>query len=324
MKFTRRETLQLACNTLIPMRLTEDAWAAVPWPSKPVRLVVPFPAGGAVDQVARALANAWGQTLGQQFIVDNRAGATGAIGAAEVSRAIPDGHTLLFALDSHAINHLINKSQQFDTFTSFDYLSLLVTLPQVIVVPAVSPMQSLTDLLNRARTESLSYGTTGPASTAHQNVARLLQSQKLKATHVPYKGSAPMMTDVVGGHIHFASGGLSVMLPQINAGNLRALAVSTIKRNAILPNVPAISEVVPGHDVPSWIGLVGPAKMATELKERIISVTHSTLQTPNVRQALEAQSFSIIASGSEEFSKRVRTDATVMQELLNSKAIVLE
>lgn len=319
MLISRRATLSAAA-LLCPLPLL----AADAWPSKTVRLVVPFPAGGAVDQVARALGNAWSQSLGQQFIVDNKPGATGAIGAAEVARAQPDGYTLLFALDSHAVNHLINKSQPFDTFKAFDYLSLLVTLPQVIVVPAASPIRNLGDLINQARKERLSYGTTGAASTAHQNVARLLRSQKVQATHVPYRGAAPLTTDVVGGHLVFASGGLSVMLPQIQAGTLRALAVSTQQRSPLLADVPAIAETVPGHDVASWIGLVAPANLPPATREKILAATRTVMHSPDIRKSLQEKSFSVVTSTPEAFAQRVRSDAAALQDLVASQALVLE
>lgn len=320
---SRRHLLQsgaaVALGAAVPM-----AFAADVWPTKPIRLMVPFAAGGAVDQVARALGQVWTQELGQSVVVDNRPGAVGSIGAAEVARAAPDGYTLLMALDSQAVNHLINKKLPYDTFKSFDYLSLLVTLPQVIVVPAASPVRTLKDLIDTARKQSLSYGTTGVASTAHQNVARLLKSQGLQAVHVPYKGAAPLTTDLIGGQMDFGSGGLSVLLPQIQAGKLRALAVSTLQRSPLLPDVPTVAELVPGHDVPSWIGLVGPANLPTPVRERILAATHKAMQRPELRKSLEERSFSIVASTPEAFTKRVRDDSDMLQELIASKALVLE
>lgn len=319
----RRVLIKAAAAFAIP-GVVSSTHAADAWPTKPVRLVVPFAPGGAVDQVARTLASFWAQALGQQFIVDNKPGAVGALGAAEVARAAPDGHTLLLALDSHAVNHLVNKSLTFDTFTSFEYLSLLVTLPQVIVVPASSPFRNLNDLIAQARQSNLTYGTTGVASTAHQNVVRMLQSQKLQATHVPYRGAGPLATDVLGGHLQFASGGLSVMLPHIKGGSMRALAVSTLKRSPLLPDVPAVAETVNGHDVPSWIGLAGPAKLPVAIRERIVAATNAALKTPSVRQTLQEQSFNIVGSTPEELSQRVRADASSLQQLLASKTVVLD
>jgi tripartite-type tricarboxylate transporter receptor subunit TctC len=314
----------LTATALALLGGSSSAWASDAWPTKPVRLVVPFPPGGAVDQVGRLLANVWSQSLGQQFIVDNKPGAVGAIGAGEVARAAPDGHTLLLALDSHAVNHLVNKNQPFDSFTSFGYLSLLVTLPQVIVVPASSPIKSMADLVARAKQAPLNFGTTGVASTAHQNVVRFLQSQNLSATHVPYRGAGPLATDVLGGHLAFASGGLSVMLPHIKGGSMRAIAVSTPKRSPLLPEVPAISETLPGHDVPSWIGLVAPTNLPAATRQKIIAAANTALKSPAVRQFLEEQAFNIVNSTPDEFLARARADAKSLQALIASKAVVLD
>jgi tripartite-type tricarboxylate transporter receptor subunit TctC len=286
-------------------------------------MIVGFPPGGAVDYLARQVAGALGPALGQQFIVENRPGATGAIASAEAARAAPDGYTFLFPLDSHALNHLTNPKLSYDTFSAFDYLSLLVTLPQVLVVPADSPFQSFTDLLAGLQKGPLTYGTTGVASAAHLNVLRLLRSQRVEATHVPYKGSAPMVTDVLGGHLDFASAGLSVALPHLKAGKLRALAVSSLRRSPLFPNVPAIAETVPGHDVTSWIGLAAPANLPTAIRNKVIAASNAALRAPAMRQALEEQSFTVVTSSPEDFAKRVRSDAAVVQELIASKVLVL-
>lgn len=323
LKISRRQLMQTGVAVVLGATLPA-AFAADEWPSKTVRLVVPFAAGGAVDQVARTLGQAWTKDLGQSVVVDNRPGAVGSIGATEVARSAPDGYTLLVALDSQAANHLINKKLPYDTFKSFDYLSLLVTLPQVVVVPAASPVHTLKELIELGRKQSLSYGTTGVASTAHQNVARLLKSQGLKAVHVPYKGAAPLTTDLIGGQMDFGSGGLSVLQPQIQAGKLRALAVSTLERSPLQPDVPMIAELVPGHDVPSWIGLVAPANLPAAVREKILAASQASMRSPEVARSLEERGFSIVASTPEAFEKRVQDDSAMLQELIASKAVVLD
>ena len=322
-KISRRQLMQAGAAAVFGTALPAT-FAADEWPSKTVRIVVPFAAGGAVDQIARTLGQAWTKELGQSVVVDNRPGAVGSIGASEVARATPDGYTLLMALDSQAVNHLINKKLPYDTFKSFDYLSLLVTLPQVLVVHTASPVHTLKELIELGRKQSLSYGTTGVASTAHQNVARLLKSQGLEAIHVPYKGAAPLTTDLIGGQMDFGSGGLSVLQPQIQAGKLRALAVSTLERSPLQPDVPTIAELVPGHDVPSWIGLVAPVNLPEAVRERILAATRESMQDPELRKSLEERGFSIVASTPEAFAKRVQGDSDMLQELIASKAVILD
>lgn len=292
------------------------------YPSQPVRLIVPFAPGGAVDQTARTIANTLGERLGQGIVVENRPGASGSLGAAELHRARPDGHTLLLALDSHAVNHHTVKNLPFDTFKDFDYLSLLVTTPQVLVVRNELPVRTLDELVAHLKAHpGTAYGSAGTASAGHVNSAQLSIAKGLQTTHVPYKGAAPLLTDLLGGHIDFAFAGLSVMLPHIQAGKMRAIAVSTGKRSAKLPEVPAMNELIPGFEFPTWIGLVGPAGLPPEVRSKILQAIGETMREPQVAARFADNAFDVIASAPEVFLTRARKDSEVMADLVARKIV---
>lgn len=324
MKLNRRKfllSLGLAATLGLP---ASEVLADAKWPTKPVTVLVPFAPGGAVDYIARQLTTRWAEETGSQFVVVNRPGAVGAIAAAELARAAPDGYTVMFALDSHVTGEIVNPGTPYDTFKDFEYISQLVTLPQVIVTPVSRPFESLNDLVAAAKKKELVYGINGIASTAHQNVVYLQQNQDLNLTYAAYRGAGPMSLDVIGGHVDFASGGLSVMLPHIKEGTMRALAVSSLERSPLLPEIPAISELVPGHNVQSWIGLVTPSGIPDSLRTRLYELSKASVENPDLRKTLEEQSFSIVANTPDEFMEIVRRDFTGMQKLVESGAIKVE
>jgi tripartite-type tricarboxylate transporter receptor subunit TctC len=319
---TRRHALKLLAATgLAP---TLPAFAAGDWPNRSVRMLVGFPPGGATDYVARQMTAAFNASVAQQFVVDNKPGAVGMLASIEAARAPADGYTFLFPLDSHAYLHLTNKKLPYDTFTAFDYLSLLVTLPQVIVVPSNSPYKTFKDLLAGMKQSTLAYGTTGVASVAHVSVLKMCFAEKLNATHIPYKGAAPMVTDLIGGQLPFGSAGLSVAMPFLKAGSLRALAVSSLQRSPLMPEVPAMAETVPGHEVISWVGLAAPAKTPADVRQKMLTASHAALQTPALRKTLEENSFTVVASGPEEFAQRIRQDADSVKTLMDKGILVVD
>lgn len=310
-----------ACGMLIGTLVAGAAHAQL-YPSQNIRLVVPFAPGGAVDQVARTMGPVLSKQMGQTVVIENKPGASGSVGAGEVARAKPDGHTLLLALDSHAVNHHIIKSLPFDTFKSFDYLSLLVTLPQVLVVRNDLPVRNMMEFVRYVKAKpGTVYGSAGTASAGHVNSATLSLAHDLQTTHVPYKGAGPLLTDLLGGHIDFAFAGLSVMLPHIKEGKVRAIAVSTAKRNSSVPDVPTVGETVPGFEIPTWLGLVGPAGMPADVRVKILAASKAAMADPNVRSRLEASTFTIVASSSEEFFARVKKDSDVMADLVKRKIV---
>jgi tripartite-type tricarboxylate transporter receptor subunit TctC len=292
------------------------------YPSHPIKLIVPFAPGGAVDQVSRIIATPMADSLGQPIVIENRPGASGSVGAAIAARAKPDGHTLLMVLDSQAVNHLMVKDLGFDTFKSFSYLSLLVTLPQVLVATKQFGPNTIPELVAYVKSNpNASYGSAGIGSAGHVNSATLAIAYGINPTHIPYKGAGPMVTDLLGGHIDFAFGGLSVMLSQIQSGRLKALAVSSSQRHPQLPTVPTVAEYIPGFEIPTWIGIVGPAGLPLEIKERLLATLNHVLGLPEVRKQLADQTFQIVASSPESFLARVKKDSDAMSILIQKKIV---
>ncbi len=324
MKPTRRKLL-LALSLAAATSLSgSHAFADTKWPTKPVTVLVGFAPGGAVDYIARQLTTQWAKETGQQFVIVNRPGATGSIASAELTRATPDGYTVMVALDSHVTGKIFNPSAAYDPFKDFYYVSQLVTLPQVLVAPSTRPYKTLEEMVSASRSKPLSFGFAGIGSTAHKNIVQLQRGQPLEASLASYRGAGPMSLDVIGGHVDVASGGLSVMLPHIKEGTVRALAVSSLQRSSMLPDVPAISELVPGHNVQSWIGLVTPAGTPEHVNKRLLGLAKASLDEPTMRKTLEDQSFSIVASTPDEFRQIAERDFKEMESLVDSGAIKLD
>ena len=321
---TQLKTLLCLAASAWTMTLAGAAQAQS-YPSQPIKLIVPFAPGGAVDQVARIIGPVLSKRLGQAIVVENRPGAAGSVGAGELARAKPDGYTLMLALDSQAINHHMVKSLPFDTFKSFDYLNLLVTLPQVLVVRNALPTQTVPELVAYIRSHpGTSYGSAGTGSAGHINSASLAIAYNLQTTHIPYKGAGPLLTDLLGGHIDFAFAGLSVMLPHIKAAKVRAIAVSAAKRNPQLPDVPTVAESLPGFEIPTWIGLVAPTGLPLDVRDKVLAAMRDTMAQPEVRSRLGDSAFQVMNSTPEEFVARVKKDSDVMADLVRRKVITSE
>ena len=321
---TQLKTLLCLAASAWTMTLAGAAQAQS-YPSQPIKVIVPFAPGGAVDQVARIIGPVLSKRLGQAIVVENRPGAAGSVGAGELARAKPDGYTLMLALDSQAINHHMVKSLPFDTFKSFDYLNLLVTLPQVLVVRNALPTQTVPELVAYIRSHpGTSYGSAGTGSAGHINSASLAIAYNLQTTHIPYKGAGPLLTDLLGGHIDFAFAGLSVMLPHIKAAKVRAIAVSAAKRNPQLPDVPTVAESLPGFEIPTWIGLVAPTGLPLDVRDKVLAAMRDTMAQPEVRSRLGDSAFQVMNSTPEEFVARVKKDSDVMADLVRRKVITSE
>ncbi len=305
--------------------LTASAGVLAQTQGSSVRLMVPFAPGGAVDQTARTISNALARELGQTVVIENKPGASGSLAAADLAKAKPDGTTLMLALDSQAVNHLTIKNLPFDTFHSFDYLNLLVTTPQVLVTRNDIPAKNLEELVSYVKKNpKSSYGSAGTASAGHVNSAQLSLAKGLTSTHIPYRGAAPLLTDLLGGHIDYAFAGLSVMLPHIEAGKIRALAVSSPQRSQKLPDTPAMKEFIPGFEYPTWIGLVAPSGMPADVRDKIIDATARTMKDPEVVKRLNDMAFDIVNSSADAFSERVKKDAAIMADLVQRKVVTAD
>jgi tripartite-type tricarboxylate transporter receptor subunit TctC len=299
--------------------------SAQAYPQQPIRLIVPFAAGGAVDQTARIISVALGEKLGQPIVIENKPGAGGSIGAAETARAKPDGYTLMLALDTQAANYQIMKGLRYDTFKSFDYLNLLVTTPQILVTRGDLPVKNLEELIAYLKAHPGStYGTSGLASAGHVNSAQMALARQLKTTHVPYKGAAPMITDLLGGHIDFAFAGVSVLLPHIQSGKVRAIAVGSSKRSALLPGIPTMSETIPGLEYPTWVGLVAPSGLPAQTRNKIVAATSEVMRNPELAKRFAQNGFDIVNSAPEAFKARLKKDAGTLEDLIRRKVLASE
>jgi tripartite-type tricarboxylate transporter receptor subunit TctC len=245
------------------------------FPAKPVRIVVGFPPGGGVDTTARVIGQAMSQDLGQSVIVENKPGAAGTIGAAEVARSTPDGYSLLVTPAGHSIYGAMFKSLPFEPVKSFDWISNVVTVPFFVVVPGNSEFKTVADIVAKAKAApgTVSFGSAGQGTTHHLGIELLGTRAGAKFLHVPYRGDAPLVTALLAGEVQFGLATPTLMLENVRTGKLRALAVTTHARSAKLPDVPtvgqALGQTAGNYDVGTWFGIAGPAGMPPSVVARL-------------------------------------------------------
>ena len=263
--------------------------AAQPYPSKPIRIVVPYPAGGSGTIIARLLGEKLTQAWGQQVLVDSRPGASGMIGAEIVAKAPPDGYTLLAGYTSEvAINVSLFPKVPYDPVKDFAPIALTGVIPMILLVHPSVPARSVKELmaLARSRPGEMTYGSAGAGSPAHLAHELLNRSTGAKMVHVPYKGAAPALVDLLGGHVFTYFSGMPPAMPHVRAGKLRGLAVSTARRSAAAPDIPAVAESVPGFDVPTWFSLLAPAGTPRDIVLSLNAETVKALNDPAVKPKL--------------------------------------
>ena len=266
--------------------LIADA-TAQEWPSKPVRIIVPFPAGGSADLLPRVVGEKLSEKWGQPVVVENRPGAAGNIGADAVFKAEPDGYTLLSAPPPPlVINRLLYPKLSYDS-TQFAPVSVIAAIPNVLLVHPKVAANSVAELVSYARSNpgKLNYASQGSGTTSHLT-AELFKSMagNLQITHVPYKGTAPALADLLGGQVEMMCDNLGVSLPHIRSGKLKALAVASAKRVAGLPGVPTMAETLPGFEAVAWFGVVGPPKTPAAIAEKVSSSIREILALPDVQR----------------------------------------
>ncbi|MBK1616513.1 LacI family transcriptional regulator [Rubrivivax gelatinosus] len=283
----RRRLLVAAAGCALAAPLA--AWAQA-YPNHPLRLVVPFPPGGPTDIVARPLARQLGDALGQSVVVDNRGGAGGSLAADYVAKAPADGYTLLVAtVGTHAINPSLYRRLPYDPVQDFTPVGLLANAPVAIVVPAASPVHTLAELVAQAKAtpEKFAYGSAGNGTPGHLSGALFESVAGLKLTHVPYKGSAPALTDLLGGQIPLMFDPVQSVLPHIAAGKLRALAVTSRQRIAVLPGVPTVAESgYPGFETTAWWAVYAPARLPADVAARLAQEVERIARSAEFAQAL--------------------------------------
>ncbi len=314
------------------MRKLLAALAAIPcfafaqvYPVKPVRMVVPFPPGGTTDLIARVVQPKFQEFLGQPVVIENKGGAGGSVGAADVAQAAPDGYTILLVFDTHAVNHHIYKMAP-DPFTRLEHLMLMVSSPSTLVAVNNFAPNNLRDLVARAKAGAgrVTYATAGAASSNHLGALLLEENAGIKMTHVHYKGGAPMIQALLGNQIDIAFVSTPLILPQIKAGKVKAIAVGGKARIAVLPDVPTLSETYPGFEQISWFGLLTPTGVPREITAKLHREMGRTLQVPEVRDRLQERGFEVVASSPEEFLRFVRAESDKLGKLIRANNIVAE
>src|SRR5689334_3440998 len=272
--------------------------AAQDYPARPVRMIVPFPPGGGSDVTGRVVATALTERLGRQVIVDNRAGAGGIIGSEIAAKAPNDGYTLLVVSLAHVVNPwLYDLKGRYHPIRSFAPVAAVAASPVVLVVNPSVPAHSVADLLALARKQPgrLQYASAGVGSVTHLAAELFKYTAKVDILHVPFKGAGPATLDVVGGHTHLLFGGLLATVSQVRAGKLRALGVGSLKRNAILPDVPSIAEAgVPGYETVNWFGLVAPAGTPAAVVERLHREVTAVQNLPEIQRQFDADGATVL------------------------------
>jgi tripartite-type tricarboxylate transporter receptor subunit TctC len=303
-----RERFSLTAVALLLMLST--AVAAEPYPGRPIRLIIPFPAGGSNDVVGRLVANQLGETLGQQVFVDNRAGAGGVIGTETAASAPPDGYTLLVVSIAHAVNPALYKLN-YDPIKSFAPVSILARGPNVLAVNPRLPVNSVKELIELARQKpgELEYASAGIGSFQHLGGELFKLMAGVDLLHVPYKGGGPSMSDVISGHVNVVFSSLIQTTPFIESGKLRALGTGGSQRSPVLPDVPTIAEAgVPGYEANNWWGIVAPAGTPASIIDKLQNATKAALQSTRLQDQFAREGASSVQMSSAQFGSYMEVE----------------
>ncbi len=296
------------------------------FPSRPVRWIVPFPPGGATDIIARIVAQKMTESWGQAVVVENRAGAAGAIGSDAVAKAAPDGHTLLMGTTStHAVNPAINPKLPYDNIADFTPITLVATFPNVLVAHP-STARTLQELIAqlKANPGKYNFGSSGAGSSTHLTGELFKLMTQTDINHIPYKGTGPLLNDLMAGHVSFAFDQITAVISGVQAGRMRALGVASLERNPALPDVPAIAEVLPGFEATAWVGIFAPARTPLEITNRIQGEVKRIVQLPDIAQRMRELGATPVANSPAEFTAFVRKDTEKWRDLVRTANIKIE
>jgi tripartite-type tricarboxylate transporter receptor subunit TctC len=298
------------------------------WPEKPVTIVVPFPAGGSTDMVARALAQEMQGKLGQTFVVENRPGATGTIGAGAVKRAAPDGYTLLVSsLGAFVVAPHLFQNVPYDATKDFDYLSVPVQAPNVLVASSDQKARKVGDVIAelKARPGKVSFASSGNGSSDHLSAELFWQQTGTEGLHIPYKGGAPAINDLLGNQVQYSFQNVNAVLQHIRAGKLHAIAVTGDKRSPVLPDVPTLAEAgVKGAEVYSWQGLAAPKNLPPAVRDKIANAAIAAINEPAVKKRMLDQGLEIVASNPAEFTAFQQREFARWRDLIKARRITAD
>ncbi len=313
----RRTTLlAAAASTLAP-----QAWAQSAYPSKPIRLIVPFPAGGATDILARALSQKLGEKLGQSLVVDNRPGAGGTIGADAAAKATADGYTLLLATPStHSIGPVVNPKIPYNAQTDFTPIGYVASVPNIVLVPQSSPAKTIKEFIELAKKNpgKLNYASSGNGTIVHLTTELFKAQSGTFIVHIPYRGTALAIPDLVSGKLALLIDSLVSGMPHVKDGKLRALGITSAKRSSLAPELPTVAEVLPGFESSTWFGLYGPKALPADVVARVNAAMNAALADADVKERFarlgaeptggSAQAFDLVVRAETERWRKIITE----------------
>lgn len=302
------------------------AWAQ-PWPDKPISLIVPFPSGGTTDVLARALAERLTQSLGQTVIVESKPGAGATLGADYVAHAKADGYTLLMGAVHHTIASSVYKKLPYDLQKDFVPVTTVALVPNVLVVNAASPARSVTELVALAKgsKDQLAYGSNGNGTAQHLIGTQFQNLTGASLLHIPYKGSGPLTTDLLGGQVAMSFDTITPVLPHIKAGKLRPLAVTTAKRSSALPEVPTLAEAgLKGFDIGTWFGVLAPAATPKDIVARLNSEVVKIIHSPEFKKRMDEIGAEPVGNTPEQMGQQIREETEKFAKLVRDAKVTIE
>jgi tripartite-type tricarboxylate transporter receptor subunit TctC len=291
------------------------ALAQADYPTRPVRVIVPFAAGGGTDGLSRVLADALSRDLGKSFVIENVGGAGGTIGVNQVARAAPDGYTLLCATPSITVNPYLQKNVSYNPVRDFAPIIQATVSPGVLVVNKESPVKTVQDVIDMAKARDVQYGTAGMGSFAHVSTQLFATMTNTKMTHVPYRGTGPAVIDLIAGRLQLQIENAPGILGQVKDGELKAIAVGTPKKSSILPDLPTIAETVPGYEASSWFGILAPAGTPKPIIDKLNAAFNKALNDPAVQKKLTELGVERVGGTPEQFGDYLKAKVKEMEQL---------
>ena len=321
--------LKMLSRGLLPVLLLAGAAPAMAqtWPTKTVTIVVPFPPGGTTDVLARAVATKLGAALGQSVIVDNKPGAGATLGAAQVAKATPDGHTVLMGAVHHTIATSVFKKLTYSFEKDFAPVTTVALVPNVMVVNAKAPFQTVKDFVaaGKAENKKFAYGSNGNGTAQHMIGTQFQLASGVELLHVPYKGSGPLTTDLLGGQVDLSFDTVTPVLPFIKEGKLRALAVTTAKRSSVLPNVPTLQEAgVPGIAIGTWFGLLVPTATPKDIVTRLNTEVVKIIQSPDFKKQMADIGAEPVGNKPEEMARQIKEETEKFAALVKAGKVTID
>jgi tripartite-type tricarboxylate transporter receptor subunit TctC len=319
-------------RSLLSSSLALSAWGVSPsfaqaYPNKPVRMIVPFPAGGATDVLARALAIKLGEKLGQNVVVENRPGAGGTIGSAAVAQAAPDGYTILLATSStHSIGPVINPKIPYDAQADFTALGQVASSPNIVLVPQTLPVKTIREFIDYAKKNpgKLNYASSGNGTIVHLTTELFKAQSGTFIVHIPYRGTALAIPDLISGKVDVMFDSLVTGLPHVKDGKLRALAVTSEKRSTLAPDLPTVADVLPGFESVTWFGLYGPKALAPDVVQKLNSSLNAALSDSDVKERFTRLGAEPTLTTSAAFASLAQNERTKWKRIIEQRKIAVE